>query len=115
MHYRIALISIHTLLGEDAMALGEVEQRPRRDRDDQLVGERRLGHPRILAPPRCAGYGGAQKTVPSSSQPSARIRAASVGSTTQRWRVRVTSVPGEKKRTTGGVPAPQTPADGGSV
>src|SRR5215831_18602561 len=40
----IALVRIDALLGEDAVALGEVEQGPRRNRHDQLVGERRLGH-----------------------------------------------------------------------
>ena len=78
----IALIGVDALLGEDEMALGEVEQGPRRDRNDQLVGERRLGHPAILAPARRSGYGGAQKTAPSSIHPAARVRCASAASTT---------------------------------
>jgi hypothetical protein len=40
----IAVIRVDAGLGVDAMALGQIEQRPRRNRDDQLVGERGLGH-----------------------------------------------------------------------
>jgi hypothetical protein len=43
----VAVIGIDAGIGIDAMTLRQVEQRARRNRDDQLVGERGLGH-RIL-------------------------------------------------------------------
>ena len=46
----VAVIRVDAVLGVDPVALGEVEQRPRRDRDDELVRERGLRHPSVDRP-----------------------------------------------------------------
>ena len=51
----VAMVGGDAGLGVDVVALGEVEQRARRDRDDELVGEGGLGHPQSIVPiPRAA-------------------------------------------------------------
>ncbi len=52
----VTMVCVDARLGIDAVALGEVEQRARADRDDELAGERGAGHaasiaPRALTPP----------------------------------------------------------------